>query len=205
MEELLIYGESVEAYLAGQVVDGENWVTNGHWLAREQYVDLRSEELRLSIEQKGVWRRTNRDIPSEGKLKKTINGIPPADRVDAKLTDVSVDLQPPTCRFIVPENGDGFGVMVQQRYLCQPFLGLQIRISTTNPLAPVMFMAGDEIHAVLMPMRVPGETISELNVVAAAMSRADELVGELAAARSKEAATRTGEEPSGVDAVSQSQ
>ncbi len=205
MQKLLTYEKSGEAYLAGQVVDGENWVTNGHWLAREQYVELHPAEIRLSIEQKGVWSGTTRGIPSEAKLKKTINGIPPADRIDAMLMDVFVDFGPQTSRFIVPESGEGFGVMVQERYLCQLFLELQIRISMVDPLAGVMFMAGDEIHAVLMPMRVPGETISELNVVAAAMSRADELVGELAAARSKEAATRTGEEPSGVDAVSQSQ
>ena len=173
MQKLLTYGKTAEAFLAGQVVDGKNWVTNGCWLAREQYVELRPKELRLSIEQKGIWRRTTRDIPSEAKLKTIICGIPPADRIDAKLTDVFVDFGLQTSRFIVPESGEGFGVMVQQQYLCLPFLGLQIRISTADPLAGVMFMKDDEIHAVLMPMRVPGEIISELNMVAGAMSRAE--------------------------------
>ena len=147
MQELLTYEELGEAYLAGQVVDGENWVTNGHWLVREKYVELHPAELRLSIEQKGVWRRTTRGIPSEDNLKTAINGIPPADRIDAKLTDVFVNFEAlTTARFIVPESGDGFGVMVQQRYLCRAFLGLQIRISAVNPLAHIMLFLSKYPH-----------------------------------------------------------
>ncbi len=188
MQGLLTYGKQNEAYLAGQVVDGVKWITNGRYLARERYLNLRPAELRLSIEEKGIWSRTDRGPPTEDSTRKLISGVPAEDRIDAKLTDVSIDLGDLACRIIVPADGEGFGVMVQEQYLCGPFLLFHVWISKVNPLAPVTFHVGDEIHAILMPMRVSGEVLSELGLVAAAMYRAEELVEKQASERREEAA-----------------
>ncbi len=187
MKKLLTYGKSEADFLAGQVVDEVKWITNGHWLVREQYVNLRPRELRLSIERNGIWTRNNRGTPKAADLKEIIDGVPPEDRIEAMLTDVLIDnLGPYTCRFIVPASGEGFGVMVQEQYVCKALVGLQMRISKNDPDAAAMFFRYDQLQAVLMPIRIQDETLSELNLVVGAMSRAKELSEKLAAERRKE-------------------
>ena len=171
MQAQLNYGH--QDRLMGVVVDGANWITNGHWAAREKYVVLQQAELRLSIESKGNWTIRGGKLLPAASLKKVILQTPPEKRANAILTPVQFALDSVMdLSFIRLEDAesDGAGRAINTEYVCEPFSMMDVMVDPNEPSAPVMFMDGeDKIQAVVMPMRIESDMVDEIVAVGRSM------------------------------------
>jgi len=174
MNKKITYPKS-QGRLVGQIYKGERWITDGHWGAREEYVRLHEDERVSSAVGKGVFAMNGDLLRVEGLAKVLDPGLA-RGLVRATVTSIiSYNPDGYSARVVAPANGKGPGLLIQEKYLCELFMGLEAWFKPKSPYDPVFFKKGDELHGLIMPVRIQNSTALDLFLAAAAVKALVEL------------------------------